>query len=468
MLLGLYVARQAQKGDEKFALIRALGLAIAAIGGTSFCGANLTGATFTGATLKSTNFNHTRQQQTIFTHVCWENAKQLDKARVGDSILANAAVRELLVTRNGYKKSYIAANLEGANLNGANLNEATLTRANLSSATLHRANLTAANLREVSAINTDFSHAHLTAACLQAWNIDHTTQFDHVDCQYVFLLEKPNTLGSRERRPHEPDQVFATGDFEKLYKKMMNVVQVLLRNGMKNQMAFNEAFQQLLDQQPALSRDSLQSVERKGDDALVTLEVPQTADKADIARSLRESYQDTVIRLEAENEQLKLRVADLKEVALQKAQIFNQFTPGGQAMQEANDSSRNINVGGNLNATGSTFNLGEISGSVTNTINQLPDTAETDRPNLKQLLTQLKEAIESDTQLPETGKVTALEQVKTLAEVGQNPDQPEKKNLGTQAIAFFKTATSLLPDTAKLAEACSKLLPLISKALGLG
>jgi hypothetical protein len=58
-----------------------------------------------------------------------------------------------------------------------------------------------------------------------------------------------------------------------------------------------------------------------------------------------------------------------------------------------------------------------------------------------------------------------LQQVNVLAEVAQHPDQPEKKGLGTQAMTFLKGAVSLLPDTTQLAEACSKLLPLITKAL---
>jgi DNA-binding phage protein len=107
------------------------------------------------------------------------------------------------------------------------------------------------------------------------------------------------------------------------------------------------------------------------------------------------------------------------------------------------------------------LNLGEISGNVTNTIDHLPTS------ELADLLKQLQTAIESDTALPEKGKATALEQVNILAEVGKDPDQPEKKSLGQQAITILKTAASFLPDTAKLADAASKLLPLISKALGL-
>ncbi|NJO50388.1 MAG: pentapeptide repeat-containing protein, partial [Leptolyngbyaceae cyanobacterium RM2_2_4] len=318
LLLGLYCSRRALKGDKKFELLRSFSIAFAALGGTRFYQADLTGANFTSATLKSTNF-----RAATLTHVCWHTAQKLDRARVGDSILTNAAVLDLLTSHNGYKKSYVDANLRGANLNGVNLNAADLKWADLSDATLQQANLRDANLREVLAIGTDFTQAYLTGACLESWNIDHTTKLDRVDCQYVFLLEHFNPSGSRERRPHDPDEMFKPGDFEKLYRKMINVVQVLFRNGM-NSTAFAAAFQELMAEYPDISPDSIQAIERKGNDALVTVEVAETADKAEISRSLQASYADKVRQLEARVEQLQeLRAADLKEVALaQKGTVF--------------------------------------------------------------------------------------------------------------------------------------------------
>jgi uncharacterized protein YjbI with pentapeptide repeats len=214
LLMVLYCSRRALRSDEKFELRSSFGIAFAALGGTRFYGSDLTGANFTGAVLKSTNF-----RAATLTHVCWHTAQKLDCARVGNSILTNAAVLELLTSRNGYKKSYVDANLRGADLNGVNLNAADLKLADLSEATLQQANLRDANLREVLAIGTDFTEAYLTGACLEAWDIDHTTKLNGVDCQYIFLLEHPTELGSRERRPHDPDEVFKPGDFEKLYSR---------------------------------------------------------------------------------------------------------------------------------------------------------------------------------------------------------------------------------------------------------
>jgi len=96
---GLYVARQVQADDPKFFMIRSFSLVLTTWGGTRFYQAELDGADFSQATLRGANFN-----QANMTQVYWHNAKYLDLARVGNSILSAPPVRDLLVTRDGYKR----------------------------------------------------------------------------------------------------------------------------------------------------------------------------------------------------------------------------------------------------------------------------------------------------------------------------------------------------------------------------
>ena len=209
-LFGLYCRRRACQGDAKFAIIRSFGLAFRALGGASFCGADLTHANFSQAMLKCTNFNPTKQQSTILKWVNWQNAKKLDFARVGNSLLANPALRDWLVTRNGYKKNYIDADLRAANLDGINFEQANLTRADLSGATLRCTNLKNANLTESLVLNTNFTGAHLTGTCLEAWRINSHTILEQVDCQYVYLRHN-----RQARRPSRGN--FASGEFTQLF-----------------------------------------------------------------------------------------------------------------------------------------------------------------------------------------------------------------------------------------------------------
>ncbi|NEP36401.1 pentapeptide repeat-containing protein [Moorena sp. SIO3B2] len=356
LLIGAYLGWRALKGDPRDAWIRTIAIAFAATGGTSFYKADLTDADFTEATLKSTDL-----REATLTRTCWQNTIQLDRARPGKTLLADTAVRELLISGYGYNNNYSNANLRGANLKGANLNKANLKLADISEATLEDANLEWAILTEANCVGTDFTHAYLTGACLEAWNIDSTTTLTNIDCQYVFLLEKPNSQGSRERRPHDPDQVFQPGDFEKLYNKIMNTVQILLRNGV-NQEAFRQAFQKIMAENTEITSDSIQGIEKKGNDVLLTLEVPEATDKGKVQKQFLQVYEP---RLEAEKkiaflegkQEAKTReINDLKEIidglSNQSSNPIVNFTNTAKAESDMSDNSRNFEIN-NSNTNGS-------------------------------------------------------------------------------------------------------------------
>jgi hypothetical protein len=111
--------------------------------------------------------------------------------------------------------------------------------------------------------------------------------------------------------------------------------------------------------------------------------------------------------------------------------------------------------------------IGAISGAVTNTINQLPETSQSEQPNLKELLTQLQKAIETEADLPNEDKAEALEQVKTLAEAGQKPEDSAMQKAAKTAMKILKGTTAGLSETTKLVLECSKLLPAITALLAL-
>ena len=211
---GVFWGRLAVKGDSGSSRMRRFAPVFTSTGGTSFYNADLTDADFTGAILKNTDL---RAKSMI--HTSWKDSIKLDNARVGKTLLAQAEVRELLVSGDGYQKSYLGANLRGANLVGANLSEANLKWADLSKATLAAANLDGANLTGATVMETDFTRACMTGACLDAWKINSKTKLEQVDCQYVYLLEKP-TQGSDDRERHPSSGNFQVGEFTELIEKM--------------------------------------------------------------------------------------------------------------------------------------------------------------------------------------------------------------------------------------------------------
>jgi uncharacterized protein YjbI with pentapeptide repeats/uncharacterized protein YneF (UPF0154 family) len=373
---GIYISKRGLKEDERHKWVRPIVLFIAfLIGGTNFFEATLTDANFTSATLKNTNFN-----KAILTRTCFKDTVKLNLARAGKTILANPTVRDLLITpSSGCGIDLYKADLRGANLESANLEKANLKQADISEATLQNANLKDANLTEVNAISTNFDHVLLTGACLEAWNIDPNTNLENVECDYIFLLENPNHKGNRERRPHDPDAIFKEGDFTRLYQKALNTLQLFLRDGM-NPQAFREAFDKIIEDNPEITYDSIQSVEKKGKDVLVTVEVPPDKDKGQLEKQFNQTYYNQD-QLNAATAQAKLEAyedyrTDLKE-------IIQNLRP----QPNANINLPNAQFGGG-------FAGGDYSGDVENIMNQLSESK--DKKELKNLLQQLIDKLEQD------------------------------------------------------------------------
>ena len=443
--LSLYIHHRIRQHDPKFENLRIIGLALSALGGTTFSGANLTQGSFAHAHLKSSNFTDSRQHLTTLTYVRWHGAQELDQARLGISNLQDPRVRDLLVNLKGANQDFSNADLRGTNLAGAEL---------------HGANLT-----EAQCIGTDFTGAQLTGACLAAWNIDETTILKDIDCEYVFLKEQPDRYGNRERRPHNPDKVFQPGDFEKFFKEMLDTVQILIRQGIHPQV-FKDTLAQLMADYE-LPDDAVQGFEKKGEDMLVTVAVPANTDKGQFEHDFDELQ---VLKLEAAKAQGLLegerkRADTLEAILLKHGPNTSTVNVNNTAMTNSNNPNISAGDGGFINTgsmEGNVVNLGELSGQVTVQINQLPDaTPSADQPSLKDLLTQLQAAVEADTELSEVEKKEALGEVGKLAEAGTKSQENAMQRMAKRAAANLKSITEPLTEASKLATICKSLLPMI-------
>ncbi|TAF62765.1 MAG: pentapeptide repeat-containing protein, partial [Oscillatoriales cyanobacterium] len=255
---------------------------------TSFRNTQLAHTNFSYATLKNTDFRFANIHRTM-----WYQARCLDWARVDETILINPAVRELLVTGNGYQKSYQGMDLRGANLIGADLRNAKLQTADLSQATLEAANLEDAIFTQVQAIGTDFSNAKMTGVCgLGTWNIDSTTKLEWVDCRWVYLLEEPKPeTDDRERRPSGTDK-YQPGEFTTFFEEVINTVDLIFNHGV-DWKAFVESFQQVQVENQGIPLH-IQSIENKGNGVVVKVSVPPDADKEKIYNDFNIFYQETL------------------------------------------------------------------------------------------------------------------------------------------------------------------------------
>ncbi|WP_249067283.1 pentapeptide repeat-containing protein [Argonema antarcticum] len=285
VLLSSYIGWRALAGDPKFpfVFVRSLAISIAAANGTSFHEADLTNANFTQAKLKNTDLTNANLTRTRFCQ-----AKQLDLAKVNDTILINSSVRELLISANGKHKSYLGANLRGANLIGADLSYANLKEADITDVTFQKANLEWGNLTLAQAIGTDFTSAQMTGVCVEGWNIESNTKLHNVDCRFVYLLEypKPGT-DDRERRPSSGE--FKPGEFTKLFEEVLTTVDLIFDKGI-DWKAFITAFKkvQVENEDTELT---IQSIENKGDGVIVVrVSVPLDANKEKIHSDFTQNY----------------------------------------------------------------------------------------------------------------------------------------------------------------------------------
>ncbi|MEH2148890.1 pentapeptide repeat-containing protein [Nostoc sp.] len=464
-LFSIYIGWRAMKGDEKYALIRNIAVGFAATGGTSFRGANLTGANFTQATLKSTDFRNT-----ILTNICWHQAKMLDRVRPGSTYLQNSQVRQLLVTGQGQDKNFDRQILRGVNLEKANLADASFIGADLSEANLQDADLSRAKLKQTQLDGTDLTGATLTGTYIEDWGITNTTKLHGVRCEYVFMRlptkEDPDPL----RKPDNKQEVFTDGDFADFIQPIFDTLDLYHNQGVDPR-AVAIAFKNLTQNHPEAELEIV-AMEKRGDDKLlIRAKNAALSDKS----QLRAEYFDDYNQLKAlsQSQQLLLVEKDKRIISLEnmvdtalKQPKF--YTQGDTNMSDISG----INIEGSSNVSGiagnsSIANLGTISGNVSIALNQLPDATDAEKPGIKELLSQLQDAIVQSTYLSEEDKTEALEQVKTLAEVGNNPQESTKQKTAKTAITMLKGIFTGLPAVASLVETTNKLLPAIAKLFGL-
>ncbi|MEM9273152.1 MAG: pentapeptide repeat-containing protein [Cyanobacteria bacterium P01_F01_bin.143] len=319
VLLSAYVSWRALKGDERDAWIRSFAIAFAAIGGTSFRGADLTDTNFTGAKLKSTDL-----RDAILICTRWRDVKKLDCVRPGNSYLNNQQVQQLVITRNGQNQDFsqlinlrginlaganlIDANFQGSDLSQANLQQANLTDANLMGANLNFVNLQNANLSRAKLVQTqlsasDLKSATLTGACIEDWGISNSTKLEKINCDYIFLKLPTEHDRDPQRRPSDSKRNFQPGEFIKLTQKIANTVDLIFNDGIDWQV-FIETFQGLRVESKTGELPVVQTIENKGDGAFVIrVKVPEDVDEGKYERKFWQQYQPL---LQAKDEQIAL------------------------------------------------------------------------------------------------------------------------------------------------------------------
>lgn len=206
LLLGWYLNRHELKSeDPMLTLLRRNALIWRCWGGTQFTGAVLAHTDFNDADLAGARFAAAHFRQPDFTH-----AKNLHLAWTYGSPLERKTVRLLLTDGIVDNRDFSHLNLRGLSFKDLNLTGCNFYHADMSETDFSGCNLADADLSEAMVLGTRFSGATMTGAIIDNWSMDKQTQFDRVDCEYVYT--------QRDRSERNPPQgEFKPGEFCKLY-----------------------------------------------------------------------------------------------------------------------------------------------------------------------------------------------------------------------------------------------------------
>lgn len=474
ILLGYYVSNQLRKEVAGYDIVSKISIFIASIGGTNFFEADLTEATFNSTVVKNTDFRRAK-----ITRTSWIKVKGLNFALVGDNYLNYKRVRKLISRMDGEKyeiKKYEekeieirreeynfgGLNLEGVNLENIDLSHAVFFRTDLNNANLKKSNLSGANLKQAQLDNADLTGAVISGAFIEDWSITRSTKVDDIECQEIFM-RLPNSIEPDPWRiPSNKDKYFTGNDFQVFIESVRDTLELYHKEEINANVSI--AILKGMESKHCIKLEMI-SLENRGNNQFV-LRLKVNNEHGRISHSqIRDEYYSNY------EQTLPVYISDPSILNVVK----NEILVGKIVVEQGDlimrdkivDKSRKI-IARDITSHGAgSINLGTISGTVANAIGQLPDSDDPNRSGIKELLTALQAAIENDSDLQPEDKADALEQIKILAEIGNDPEQPEKEGNGRRAIKFLQMTVKSLPDTAKIVEACGKLLPLIGTALGL-
>lgn len=486
-LTSAYLGWRSWAGDEKYATVRSLAIAFAALEGTSFRGANLTDANFTQARLKGTDM-----RGAIITRTYWHKTKMLDQVRPGTTYLQNSQLRQVLVTGLGQEKYFDRQDLREVNLQGANLADASFISTDLSAASLQDADLSRAKLVQTQLDETDLTGATLTGACIEDWGITTHTKLERVKCEYIFMrYVKPKDLDqNRRRKPDNWEEKFEDGDFSDFIKPIVDTLDLYHTQGVDPR-AIAIAFKQLAENHPDAELEFAAMEKRGQDNLLLKLKTAPDVDKSLFNSEYFSTYNkfkglseqevrlllvENNIRLgEKDNQIRKLEI--MVNTALQPSSVYSQthihkvetmsHNPGGFSVNGSVGGNVN-NVQGDNNSTVQGDNNRAVQGNNNQVTqqNQLGGDAEASltKDDIIKLLAELETLIRG-AEIPAELKEEVIEDL-SAAKNATDKEEPNK----IRALARLDSVAETLEKTSKTVDSGRKLWstakPIIVKIAG--
>ncbi|WP_235595807.1 pentapeptide repeat-containing protein [Mastigocoleus testarum] len=422
-------------------------------------------------------------------------------AHLEGTYLQEVKVRKLVITKDGRDKNFDYLNIHGLNLENANLQDASFIGTDLSKATLQNANFSGAKLAQTQLYQANLDGACLTGAYIENWGISTDTQLEGIKCEYIYMQLPSRDDPDPCRKPDNRKEIFKEGDFADFIAPIIKTLNLYKTQNIDPR-KISHKFKTLdlfhyqgID--PAAAAFAISQVAEKYPEAdlqVVALEGRgqekihlQARVTGDINRSeLNQEYfqkyteiqsltygdlQALLIGTREKDERIR-SLEQLLANAIHQPKFYVE-TIQSQGEFTMSESKGNISIGstqGNISGIAATgenasmigVTMGTISGNVTNTISQLPNSPEPEKPGIKELLQELQNVIEADTNLSDEDKAEALEQVQTIAEAGQKPEDGAMQKMVKTALKILKGTIAELPSAEELVKVCGTILPAIA------
>ena len=431
--------------ESKFLWLRQWCTRLAAWRGTSFHDLDLSHLNFTNTTIANCDF----RAKSLF-RTCLLGVNGLDRAWVDNRYLDidQPKVQHLLTSGIAQDTRFQHLNLQGAFLQGADLREVDFTDSSLHGASLRHANLRDVLFVRARITSADLSGADLTGCCIKDWSTNRQTDFSGVICNYIYR----DYEAGRPTNRYPKDRDFQAGEFEQLQKEADNSVELVFQ-GSANLRALDLTLEQFKLEENNLGLE-LEGIEKRGDSYIVKVSYQEGISPNHLKQKVYNTY----------NVFLQAGTRSPYSVVQQIGDVMETQNISGGGNIDQSSGKTNIQIDGNV--SGSTLNLGTISGDVSNLIYQVRESSLEDAHALAEILTNLQAQIQSEPQLSDQQKQDALEAVATIAEEAKKEPENRAAKLCSMAINSLKGITSGLSEASKLAEMMTKTLPLLQGLLG--
>lgn len=530
-VFGGYIGWQSFLGNRKFSLIRKFAIFVGSLGGTNFQNANLAHANFSEARLKSANFRTANLTRVYWRNAQGFNLGKFETTYLKNEPLRNLVLTGRGENKNFDGLDLSSLNLRGANLENAslidvnfydtdlretNLSRTRLVRTQFEKADLSGSCLTGSCIQDwVITKSSKFDRIDCEYVYLKWINGDKRDQMPprgkfSSNGFFLFInyiLDTVTLYHEKDINPRlaltvlkrlsqdyeEPLDIVAIGkQDERVF------IKIKLSKNVEEEKFKEDYFSEYESDLRLFSTNlkPLPSVDELTENRITEIASRQSNDNTSINITHIEylnATKDLFVEGEVAVEKIEIGGDSFsgKNIGIAKVtggevtnnkiiEVVNENNQGyvasGEKINMVNQKSEgsNINISditgskiGGIVGGDNTGVVGQVSGIVTNTINELQASDRPQAAELATLLKQLQVAIETEPDLELDDKDDALAEVNTLAKAGQNPQDGTLKKLANRSLKIIKGTIAALPDTAKLVEACSKLLPAIASLLGL-